>query len=85
MRPNDLRDHLRKQPFEPFRLFLSNGVWYDVRHPEMMFVGRTEVVIATELGEGDLPAEFAYCDPIHITHIEPLDGAKGGRRKTKRK
>jgi hypothetical protein len=31
---------LRKQPFEPLRIFMSDGSNYEVRHPEPMFVLR---------------------------------------------
>jgi len=85
MRPIDLRSHLQTQPFRPFRVHLSNGASYDVRHPELMVVSRTEVAIAANPGEDELPERLVYCDPLHITHIEPLDGKKPKRRKTKRK
>ncbi len=84
MRAEEIRNHLRRQPFQPFRLYLSNGLFYDVRHPELMNVGRRDVIIALEIGEDDIPERFAYCDPVHVTNIEPIDGAKGKHRKTKR-
>jgi hypothetical protein len=84
MRPHDIRNHLRRRPFRPFRLCLSNGDSCDVRHPELMYVSRTEVVVALELGEDDLPERSAYCDPIHITNIEPLDGTKPKRQRRRR-
>ncbi len=74
MRPDDIRAHLRKQPFRPIRIYVSDGSSYDVRHPEMMFVTRTEVVIGLDAGDDDIPERSAYCDPIHITRIEPIDG-----------
>ncbi len=77
MRAEEIRNHLRREPFLPFRLYLSNGVSYEVRHPEFMYVGRREVVIAVELGEGDVPERSAYCDPLHVTHIEPIHGMRG--------
>ena len=84
MRAEEIQNHLRRQPFQPFRVYLSDGVFYDVRHPELMNVGRREVVIALEVGEDDLPERFAYCDPVHVTNIEPLDGGgESGRRQTK--
>jgi hypothetical protein len=83
MRPNDIIAHLRKQPFRPVRVFISDGKSYDVRHPEMMMVGRTEVVIEL-LSDGDpVYDRFAYRDPVHITCIEPIDG-KRARRNPKR-
>ena len=84
MRAEEIRDHLRREPFRPFRVYVSNGMSYDVRHPELMAVSRREVVIALDVGEDDLPERFAYCDPVHVTNIEPLDGAKPKRRPTKR-
>jgi hypothetical protein len=83
MRAEEIRKHIRMQPFRPFRLYLSNGLSYDVRHPELIYVGRRELVIALELGENDVPERSAYCDPVHVTNIEPLDGAKRKRRRTR--
>jgi len=83
MRAIEIRQHLRKEPFRPFRIFLSNGIHYDIHHPELMYVGRTDVVIALKLGKDDIPDELAYCNPVHVTNIEPL--ANGGSKKSKRK
>ena len=83
MRPDEIRAHLRKEPFRPIRIYISDGSSYEVRHPEMANVSRTEVVIAMDPGEDGMPESFAYCDPLHITRIEPLDGKKrkNGRRR----
>ena len=83
MRPEQIRNHLRKQPFAPIRVFLSNDSSYDIRHPELAAVSRTEVVIGQGKSGDELPEQFAYCDPIHITRIEQINGraAKGRKRK----
>ena len=39
MAPEDLRDLLRKQPFEPFRLVMTDGVGLDIRHPDLLWSG----------------------------------------------
>jgi len=39
-----------------------------------MLITRTEVVIALDPGDDEIPERSAYCDPIHITRIEPIDG-----------
>lgn len=83
MRPNDIIAHLRKRPFHPVRVFISDGKSYDVRHPEMMMVGHTEVVIGVANGKSGPFERLAYCDPIHITRIEPLPG-KRARKSRKR-
>ncbi|MCP4589178.1 MAG: hypothetical protein GY842_00400 [bacterium] len=74
MRPAQILVHLRKQPFAAIRVFLSDGSSYDVRHPEMAAVSRAEMVIGLEPTEDDVPDRFVYCDPVHITRIEPING-----------
>lgn len=81
MRADEIRTHLRKQPFRPIRVFVSDGSSYDVRHPELMLVTKTEVVIALDPGDDTVPERSAYCDPVHITRIEQLDGAKRKRNR----
>jgi hypothetical protein len=75
MNAEQILARLRKQPFEPFQIFMSDGSHYEVRHPELAMVRRREVVIALPQIP-DKPAErFAYCDPLHITRIEPIDSS----------
>ena len=83
MRPQEIRAHLRQRPFEPFRIYMSDGSSYDVRHPEMALVSRTKVVIATKLAWDDLPDQLVYCDPVHVTRIEAFDGAQA--KKTRKR
>jgi len=84
MRPDEIREHLRKQPFQPIRVIVSDGSHYDVRHPEFMFVTRTEIVIGLG-GDDALPERKAYVDPIHITRIEPLPNGRARRAGRRRK
>ena len=85
MRPTQIRDHLKRQPFRPIRVHISDGSSYDIRHPEMAIVTTSELIIALKMSTDDLPDKVIFCDPVHITRIEPLDGARSRRRKTKRK
>lgn len=82
MRADQIRAHLKKQPFRPIRVYVSDGSSYDVRHPEFMLVTRVEVVIALDPGTDEVPERSVYCDPVHITRIEPIDG--NGRKKRPR-
>ncbi len=75
MRPDEIRAHLRREPFRPIRIYISDGSSYDVRHPELMFVSRAEVVIGLDAGDDELPERSVYCDPLRITRIQPLDAA----------
>jgi hypothetical protein len=84
MRPNDIFKHTKKQPFRPFRVFMPDGASYDVRHPEMIIVSKTEIAIGVERNGGVLPYELAYCDPIHVTRIEFLDSRRNAAKRRSR-
>jgi hypothetical protein len=74
MSPERIREHLRRTPFQPFRIWLSDGSSYEVRHPELALVTRREVVIAVRTAEAELPESSVFCDPLHVTRIELIDG-----------
>jgi hypothetical protein len=64
---------LRKQPFEPFRLCLSDGTTYDIRHPDQCSVGRTTAHVGVPKRAGtETFQDIVLCALLHITHIEPL-------------
>lgn len=84
MRAEQIHAHLQRRPFEPIRVFLSDGSHYHVRHPDMAIVSARTLVIGIGGGNG-MPEQFAFCDPVHVTRIEPLSSpsqrSPGGRRK----
>ena len=85
MSPAEIIELQRERPFPGFRIYISDGASYVVRHPEMMLVTRSRVYIAIPPSrEGAPPSGAVYCDPVHITRIEPLNGAKHGRPARKR-
>lgn len=51
MGPEQLRDLLRRQPFVPIRLYISDGTTYDIRHPEMALLTRTTIDVGIEEDE----------------------------------
>ncbi len=66
------RDLLRRQPFKPFRLVMSSGQTYDVRHPEMAMLTRTDMLVGVDVEDDGVPAEFKICSLLHVTAVEPL-------------
>jgi hypothetical protein len=82
MSPETIQKRVLQHPFQPFRLFLSDGATYDVRQPEMILVTRREVVIALPKPGEELARHVIYCDPLHITCIEPING-RGGKSRAK--
>ena len=78
MRPEDILQLLRARPFRPFRLSLSDGSSFEVRHPELAIVARSVVVVGVAGPEGlEGPVERTVnCALVHITRTELIDGAR---------
>ena len=76
MRPEDILQLLRAQPFEPFRIYLSDGATCEIRHPELAIVGRSVAVVGIPGPEGpDGPVERTVnCSLMHITRTELVNG-----------
>ncbi|MGZ3301130.1 MAG: hypothetical protein ACXWO3_09635 [Isosphaeraceae bacterium] len=76
MAPEDLRDLLRKQPFEPFRLVMTDGVGLDIRHSDLLWVGRRIAMVGLTGEPGQTFFERAVqVDLLHVIRIEPLQPA----------
>ena len=85
MTPEKIQEHLHRQPFQPFRVFFSDGSAHDVRHPEMALLTRREVIIAVPQDVKRLPERTVTCDLLHVTRIEPINGRSANPRpKTRR-
>ena len=69
-----IHEWLRKRPFEPFRLSTSAGESYEVRHPEMAMLTRTELLIGIAERRG-FPSRYRAVSLLHITAVEPLDSS----------
>lgn len=76
MRAETIRDYLRAAPFVPFRVFLSDGTWHDIPHPEWAWITRNRLFIATGVDREGLPDRNVMCDMLHVTKVEspPADG-----------
>jgi hypothetical protein len=72
---------LARRPFKPFRLVMSSGESYEVRHPEMALLTRTDMLIGTDIAD-EVPSEFKICSLLHVTAVEPIGPASepGHRR-----
>ena len=66
----------RTRPFPGLRFYVSDGKSYEIRHPERMMVTRTMLHLAVSRGKDGVPIRTVYCDPVHITRIEPINGKK---------
>lgn len=68
-----LKDLLRAKPLEPFAINLSNGQWFEVRHPELLMVGRYAAAVGVPSNEEpDVYDRLVQVSMRHIASIEPL-------------
>jgi hypothetical protein len=70
MGAEDIQLELGRDPFQPFRLHLSNGLFFDVRKPNMVAVGRRSATIGLRM-DGD-KQRYAVVALVHIVWLEVL-------------
>ncbi|MGH7194644.1 MAG: hypothetical protein ACREJM_14090, partial [Candidatus Saccharimonadales bacterium] len=63
---------LARRPFQPFRLVMSSGQTHEVRHPEMAFLTKSDILVGVDVAGDGIPAEFRICSLLHVTTIEPI-------------
>ena len=64
MSPETVQKHLLQQPFQPFRVCLSDGATYEVRQPEMVLVLQREVIIALPKPGEQFPRHIGLLRPV---------------------
>jgi hypothetical protein len=76
MDPVELYNMVHKRPFEPFRVYVSDGRVYEIIHPEINMVGVRWILIGVlEPGDTDpdpIPDHHEKVLLSMITKVEPL-------------
>jgi hypothetical protein len=49
---------------------MSGGQSYEIRHPEMAMLTRTDMLVGIDQTEAGVPAEFKICSLLHVTAVE---------------
>jgi len=73
-----IRESLQRRPFEPFRIRLSSGDAYVVRHPENALLLRGGVYVAVPDPSGELPETATWCSLLHVAAVEPVAANAAG-------
>ena len=81
MRPDDVLELVRRQPFAPFRIHATDGRTYDVRHPDQIMVLRSRAMLGVPQGEDEVPDRTEHLALGHIVRIEELAAAKRNGKK----
>ena len=69
----DLATVVNQRPFVPFRIHLTTGTMYDIRHPELFMLGRRAVVVGLAASQTQTFFDTATTiDIFHIVRTEPI-------------
>ena len=67
MTMESLREFIRREPFEPFVIRMSNGEVHEIRHPECALVMKTKVIVGYPDDDRSVT-----CALVHVNSIETL-------------
>lgn len=67
MNSQTIREFLKREPFQPFAIILSNGARHENRHPEFALVSPSRLVVIDP--ETD---DFSLIPIIHVAEIRML-------------
>lgn len=67
---DDIQARLHERPFIPMRLVTSSGQSYDIRHPDLVLVGRRFLIIGTASNEN--PAQIEAASRVAVLHVADL-------------
>lgn len=68
---------LSQRPFKPFRLVMSSGKTYEVRHPEMALLTKSDMLVGVADPDETVPSDFEICSLLHVTAIEQVTAGSG--------
>lgn len=67
-----LGEYVEAEPFRPFRIRMASGYPFEIRHPEMILVGRTSARVYTAT-ESDQNPKWHDASMLLMETVEPLD------------
>jgi hypothetical protein len=69
--------YVAAEPFRPFRIQMTGGRTFEIRHPEMVQVGRTTMTIFTFMSDEAEKTNERQIEVslLLIESVEPLDAA----------
>jgi hypothetical protein len=69
MTPDEMREILAPRPFKPVRVFLKDGKYYDITHPQLKLIGPSSLYISKQWAGSDEPVG----DESYIIGWEVID------------
>ncbi len=79
MAPEEVRETLRQQPFEPFRLVMADGEGYAIRNPDLLLIGRRSAIVGLTGDNQPFYERTVKIDLFHVLRLEPLEARPQSR------
>jgi hypothetical protein len=71
--PEDILARLQRRPFRPLRIIASEGLRYDIRHPDLVLVGERELTIGLpKVDDRPVYDRQIWIPLLHIVGMEDL-------------
>ncbi|MBY0521769.1 MAG: hypothetical protein K2R98_00130 [Gemmataceae bacterium] len=70
MTSQEVLNYVQAAPFRPFRIRMNSGRTFDIHHPEMVRVGRRDLLVFTFVG--DSPEVYDRWENLSLILIESL-------------
>jgi hypothetical protein len=77
MRVDEIRMHVDRAPFRPFRIHMSDGTVHVISDPGLVLVTRHTVIVGVRRAGEVIPDDAHYFDPIHVTQVETMGEPPG--------
>ena len=69
--PDDIQSRIRQAPFRPVRIIISSGQMFDIFHPDLVMIGRRDIMVG--MASSDNPAQYERTTRVPIMHITALE------------
>jgi hypothetical protein len=70
-RADDIQARLREKPFRPLRVIASEGLRYEIHHPDLVLVGQRDLVIGFPGSEN--PTIYDRLVRVALVHVVALE------------
>ncbi len=67
----EIQARLRERPFRPLRIVASEGLRFEIDHPDLVFVGRRDLMIGTP--DPATPSIYDRVVRVALVHVVALE------------
>lgn len=72
MNADTIRQVLSRTPFGPVRVKMTSGKTFEIKHPEMVSLARSGLVIVLPEPDGSPSDRVEFCSFLHIASVETM-------------